>query len=68
MEGSLAFLYAALGVTLFAIVGYLLVLKSRLRALRGELARLERGDTWIDRANHEDERGRANEGSAHLAE
>lgn len=36
MEGSIAFLYAAVGVTLAAIVGYLLFLNGRLTALRRE--------------------------------
>ena len=46
MEASIAFLYAALGVTLAAIVGYLLFLKGRLEGLRRERAALEEGDGW----------------------
>ena len=50
MEGSIAFLYAAVGVTLAAIVGYFLFLNGRLTALRRERAALERGDDWDDPA------------------
>ena len=46
MEGSSAFLYAALGVTLVAIVGYLLFVNGRLSALRREHDALRRGDGW----------------------
>ena len=48
MEGSSAYLYAALGVTLAAIVGYLLLLNGRLTGLRRERAALERNDGWRD--------------------
>lgn len=47
MEGSIAFLYAALAVTLAVIVGYLLFLNGRLTALRRERAALEHGDGWL---------------------
>ena len=48
MEGSIAFLYAALAVTLAAIVGYLLLLNGRLTALRRERASLKQDDGWGD--------------------
>ncbi len=48
MEGSVAFLYAALGVTLLAIVGYLLFVNGRLTALRRQRDALERGAAWGD--------------------
>ena len=51
MEGSIAFLYAALGVTLAAIVGYLLLLNGRLTALRREREALEGGDACGDQAD-----------------
>ena len=46
MEGSVLFLYAAVGITLAAIVGYLLVVRGRLEALRRERAALERDGDW----------------------
>ena len=46
VEGSIGYLYAALGVTLLAIVGYLLFLNGRLRALRREREALDRRDAW----------------------
>ena len=58
MEGSIAFLYAALGVTLAAIVGYLLFLNGRLTALRRERDALEHDDEWLSRGDTDAERGR----------
>ncbi len=46
MEGSSAFLYAALGVTLLAIVGYLLLVNGRLTTLRRQRDALANGDGW----------------------
>ena len=51
MEGSGAFLYAAIGVTLVAIVGYLLFLNGRLTALRRERDALARDGAWGDHAD-----------------
>ena len=46
MEGSLVYLFAALIIVWVGIVGYLVVLSSRLGALQRELDALKRGDTW----------------------
>ena len=57
MEGSVAFHYAAIGVTLLAIVGYLLLVNVRLTALRRERDALEHEGGWRDEAD-DAERGR----------
>ena len=51
MDGSSAYLYAAIGVTLLAIVGYLLFVNGRLTALRRERDALAHGDGWRDEAD-----------------
>ncbi len=48
MEGSLVYLFAALAIVWVVIVGYLVILGSRLSALQRELDAVERGDTWHD--------------------
>jgi len=46
VDGNIWYLYAALGVTLLTIVGYLLSLNGRLQALRREHEALDRGGAW----------------------
>lgn len=58
MEGSIGFLYAAVGVTLAAIVGYLLFLNGRLERLQRERAALEQGDDWPGAGDGDAEVGR----------
>lgn len=58
MEGSIGFLYAAVGVTLAAIVGYLLFLNGRLAGLQRERDTLEHGDGWPGGGDGHAEAGR----------
>lgn len=46
MEGSVVYLFAALALTWIIIVGYLLVLGSRLSALQRDLESLKRQSKW----------------------
>jgi CcmD family protein len=46
MEGSVVYLFAALALTWVIIVGYLLMLGSRLSALQRELESLKRQSEW----------------------
>jgi CcmD family protein len=52
VEGSLAFLFAALTIIWVVIIGYLVILGSRLSALQRELDALKRRDNWIDEDSH----------------
>ena len=45
MEGSLVYLFAALGIIWVVIVGYLVILGGRLSALQREVDALKRGDS-----------------------
>ena len=48
MEGSLGFLFAALAIVWLVIVGYLVMLSSRVSALQRELDTLKSRDAWAD--------------------
>ena len=48
LEGNLVFLFAALAIIWVVIVGYLVILSSRLSALQRELDSLKRRDAWAD--------------------
>ena len=48
MDGNLVFLFAALAIVWVVIVGYLVVLSSRLTGLQRELDALKRRDDWTD--------------------
>ncbi len=48
MEGNLAFLFAALAIVWLVIIGYLVMLGSRVGALQRELDTLKQRDAWTD--------------------
>jgi len=48
VESSLVYLFAALIIVWVVIIGYLVILSSRVGALQRELDALKRGDGWQD--------------------
>jgi CcmD family protein len=48
VEGNLVFLFAALAIVWVVIIGYIVILGSRLSALQRELDALKRRDDWTE--------------------